>query len=327
MTLSLKSSIKFLFSLSLIGLSSFSFADGWDPDSQASASGSIANTRHNLTLSYSSGFIGTMDQARNNYGEICIYCHTPHGANKQIAAPLWNRTINAGNYTIYDKETTLGLAGRLGLPGPGSLTCLSCHDGTIAIDSILNMPGSGGVGNDETGTANTTFLDTWNQPGLSVHARMGNAAGAGGSVETGTCSDPACHATKGGARADFRVFVLGTDLRDDHVVGIQFPTAFGAGIDFNEPDVTIPGKWAFFDTNGNNFADKNEVRLYDSGDGPEVECASCHDPHGIPSNGPGTRFNPSFLRINNGIGGASNAGTAGITSDGPSALCLTCHAK
>ena len=234
-----------------------------------------------------------MDQARNNYGEVCVYCHTPHGANSQIAAPLWNRTVNPGNYTIYDRETTLGLAGRIGLPGPSSLTCLSCHDGTISIDSILNMPGSGGYGNNELGTANTAFLDQWPQATPSLHSVMGDPAGAGGSVAPGTCTDAACHATAGGARADFRAFVLGTDLRDDHVVGIRFPTTFNDGVDYNQPDITVPGKWAYFDTNGNNFADKNEVRLYDSGEGPEVECASCHDPHGIPSNGPGTRFNPS----------------------------------
>ena len=272
-----------------------------------------------------------MDLARNNYGEVCVYCHTPHGANQQIAAPLWNRTVNPGNYTIYDRETTLGLAGRLSLPGPGSLTCLSCHDGTIAIDSILNMPGSGGYGNNEIGTSDSAFLDQWSatgKPGPSGnHMTMGNPAGAGGSVDDTTCSASACHASGAGARADFRAFVLGTDLRDDHVVGIQFPTSFGPGIDYNEPDIMIPGKWAYFDTNGNNYAEKNEVRLYDSGEGPEVECASCHDPHGVPSNGPGTRFNPSFLRVNNGIADTSTAGTAGLTSDGPSALCLTCHAK
>lgn len=67
-------------------------------------------------------------------------------------------------------------------------------------------------------------------------------------------------------------------------------------MDFNEPDVSVSGKWAFFDTNGNNFADTNEIRLYDSGGGYEVECASCHDPHGVPSGGQGSRFSPSFLR-------------------------------
>ncbi len=327
--MSLKITSQIALSISLAGISVFTLADGWDPDSRATNIGSIANTRHNLTLSYNKDAGGQgliMDFARNDYGAICVYCHTPHGANKQINAPLWNRTVNPGNYTIYDKETTLGLAGRIGLPGPGSLTCLSCHDGTIAIDSILNMPGSAGYGNNELGTSDQNFLNSWSaagKPGPSTtHFTMGDPAGAANSVADNTCANSACHASKGGARADFRVFVLGTDLRDDHVVGIRFPTTFGPGIDFNEPDITIPGKWAFYDTNGSGFAEKNEVRLYDSGEGPEVECASCHDPHGIPSNGPGTKFNPSFLRVNN-----SGVNADGVIGDGPSALCLTCHAK
>jgi len=312
------------------GIGALAFADGWDPNTAASNIGSIINTRHNLTLSYNTGGFGgaSMDQARNNYGQVCVYCHTPHGANKQIAAPLWNRTVNPGDYTIYDRPTTIGLEGRLNLPGPSSLTCLSCHDGTIAIDSILNMPGSGRYGNNETGTSDMAFLDNWrNESGVAVvtHATLGNAAGAGNSVEPNTCTDANCHGspnTGGGARADFRLFVLGTDLRDDHVVGITFPTTFGPGIDYNEPEIKIPGRWAFFDSNGSGYAEKYEVRLYDSGAGPAVECASCHDPHGIPSdnNNTNSEFIPSFLRISN-----SAANSDGI--GGPSGLCLTCHAK
>ena len=154
--MAIKTTTKLVLGMGLLGFGATAFADGWDPTSQASAIGSIANTRHNLTVSYNS--LGqVMDLARNNYGAICVYCHTPHGANGQIQAPLWNRTINPGNYTIYDKPTTLMRP--IGLPGPNSLTCLSCHDGTIAIDSVLNMPGSGGYGNNEVGTSNMAFLD------------------------------------------------------------------------------------------------------------------------------------------------------------------------
>lgn len=311
------------------------FGDGWDPGSSATAIGSIANTRHNLTVSYNpNGFF--MDTVRNNYGEVCIYCHTPHGANTQIAAPLWNRTINNSAYTIYDKPTTLMRP--IGQPGPNSLTCLSCHDGTITIDSILNMPGSGlapGTGtssNNSTGTANTAFLNRWAQntvglPAATAHFTLGPEL-AQGNVD-GTCAF--CHDKVQGSVDAYSAFMLGTDLRNDHPVGVQFPDTFGPGIDFNEPDVKIPNRMAYFDGNGNGHADSDEVRLYDTGDGYEVECASCHDPHGVPSggSGTGTRFNPSFLRVNNGIVTTveNAAGTSGITSNGPSALCLTCHAK
>ncbi|MCF6337263.1 MAG: cytochrome c3 family protein [Gammaproteobacteria bacterium] len=306
----------------MAGIGTAAFADGWDPNSKATNIGSITNTRHNLTLDYlNAGGPTPMDFARNNYTEVCVYCHTPHGANSQINAPLWNRTVNPGNYTVYDRPTTLGLEGRMNLPGPSSLTCLSCHDGTIAIDSILNMPGSGGYGNNELGTADTTFLDTW--PAMAGRdGTVGNHFTLGGELGSGDLNSTCglCHSTAGSLIPDFRLFMLGTDLRNDHVVGITYPTTFGPGIDYNEPEVIIPNKWSFFDSNGNNFAEKDEVRLYDSGNGPAVECASCHDPHGIPSNGPGTEFIPSFLRISN-----STPNNDGI--GGPSGLCLTCHAK
>ena len=113
-------------------------ADGWDPDSAASAMGSIANTRHNLTQSFLADRAGIMNIARNDYGEVCVYCHTPHGASTLSTAPLWNRTMNTGLYQVYDKIRTLNQP--IGQPGVNSLTCLSCHDGTIAIDSVINMP-------------------------------------------------------------------------------------------------------------------------------------------------------------------------------------------
>ena len=323
--MSLKITPRVVLSIGLVGIGmtgivAVAFADGWDPNSKATNIGSIANTRHDLSLSYNLPANAFMNAARNNYGEVCVYCHTPHGGNRQIDAPLWNRTVNPGNYTIYDRPTTIGLTDRIDLPGPSSLTCLSCHDGTIAIDSILNMPGSGGYGNNEVGTANLSFLDNWPSRGgagtIGNHFTLGPELGDGNL--NSTCGF--CHGSPNAVIPDFRLFMLGTDLRNDHVVGITYPTAFGPGIDYNEPEVTIPDKWAFFDDNGNGFAEKNEVRLYDSGAGPAVECASCHDPHGIPSNGPGTEFIPSFLRVSNSTPNDSGIG-------GPSGLCLTCHAK
>jgi len=308
-----------------------SIGDGWDPLSKATTIGSIENTRHNLSVSYNETGRAVMGAiARNDYGEVCIYCHTPHGANKQISAPLWNRTVNnSGSYTIYDKPTTLMRP--IGQPGPNSLTCLSCHDGTIAIDSILNMPGSGleptnsGLSNNETNTWNEAFLDSWINNPLALPAPDGHFK-MGRDPADGFCT--LCHNSDptDSAMANFTVFTIETDLRDDHPIGVQFPTTFGPGIDFNPPTAGQSTNMPFFDLDGDNHADPNEVRLYNTGQGPEVECASCHDPHGVPSNGPGSRFNPSFLRVNNGIVN-THAGSVGITSSGPSALCLTCHAK
>jgi len=312
----------------MLGIGAVALADGWDPTSKASNIGSISNTRHNLTIEYSPNFRPIMGAFRNDYGEVCVYCHTPHGANTQINAPLWNRTVtDTGSYSIYDRPTTLGLEGRMNLPGPSSLTCLSCHDGTIAIDSVLNMPGSGlaagnsNLSNVQVGTSDDAFLDTWaTVPGnlgpTGTHAVLGEELGR----SDNGCS--LCHrAALQGAIPDYSAFMLGTDLRNDHVIGITYPTSFNAGIDYNEPNMKVPGKWAVFDSNGNGFAEKYEVRLYDSGNGAAVECASCHDPHGIPSdNGAISEFIPSFLRISNSTPNGNNIG-------GPSGLCLTCHTK
>ncbi len=335
--------------LGMLILTGGAFADGWDPKSNANSkprdpianTGGVGDTRHNMTMNYlrygGSNDVGAdMDEYRNDYGAVCVYCHTPHGANTQIDAPLWNRTVAPDSvYEPYDRPTTLMRP--MSVPGPTSLTCLSCHDGTIAIDSVLNMPGSGRnpMNNSQNASraaaSNMDFLNQWAiaYPGTGAsgkHATLG--PDLGNSEISDTCAG--CHNNSIFELESFRAFMIGTDLRNDHPVGVLYPDAAGveAGF-FNEPNVKLPGNMAFFDTNGNNRADLDEVRLYDSGEGYEVECASCHDPHGVPSGGSdtNTRFSPSFLRINNGIGDESHDGNINIVSNGPSALCLTCHTK
>ncbi|HWP13300.1 MAG TPA: cytochrome c3 family protein [Ramlibacter sp.] len=281
-----------------------------DLTSKFSNRGSIANTRHNLTQRQGSGGGPSgqvMDPYRNDYGEVCVYCHTPHAANTGVALPLWNRTIKTTTYTTYAALGTSTLTQQVTQPGPNSLACLSCHDGQVAVDSVINMPGSGGYDAAQAGTQNNTFLNAWTNPrgtDATVHIGLNPIASQG-------CL--ACHSSGAGivgaGATDFTVFVIGTDLRNDHPVGVRFPTV-GPGVDFNPPTATRSGlRW--FDTDGDARPDTNEVRVYDSGDGFAVECASCHDPHGVPSGGAGSLFNPSFLRV-------SNAG---------SELCLTCHIK
>ena len=295
-------------------------ADGWDPPgspgygvpyTRASNIGSIANTRHNLTQSFIPGGWGNwMDYARNNYGEVCVYCHTPHGANSTINAPLWNRTNLSNTYTLYNVPLTSGQTPTQ--PGMNSLTCLSCHDGTVAIDSIINMPGSGGYSASQQTSQNNAFLDTWDNSwtGSGVepvdHGVIWNAASG---YMTGSYNCNRCH--ENGNVWDipaFEIFYIGTDLTNDHPVGVQLPNT--ATFDFNPPTAT-KGNLKFYDTNANGRADTTEIRFYNTGGGYEVECASCHDPHGAPSAGQGSLLIPSFLRV-------SNSG---------SALCLTCHVK
>lgn len=91
--------------------------------------GSIVNTPHNL----SSTGPGTIKST--NKDEICIFCHAPHKARRDIPY-LWNREDSTVNYTPYQSST---LYAKVGQPSGASKKCLSCHDGTIALGSLLSL--------------------------------------------------------------------------------------------------------------------------------------------------------------------------------------------
>lgn len=67
--------------------------------------------------------------------EICIVCHTPHNANTTVTnAPLWNHSLSAvASYTAYSSATMNSVAGA---PDGSSKLCLSCHDGTVALENF-----------------------------------------------------------------------------------------------------------------------------------------------------------------------------------------------
>jgi len=73
-------------------------------------------------------------------GKICIVCHTPHNADPAVKAPLWNHEVTTENFSIYN-STTID-ATDLGQPSGISLACLSCHDGTVALDSFGGASGT-----------------------------------------------------------------------------------------------------------------------------------------------------------------------------------------
>lgn len=180
--------------------------------------------------------------------EVCVYCHTPHKSN-QVAGYLWNKNLGAA-------PTRDGAA----LPyynRGASGTCLSCHDGTIGIDSVLNF--NGGPGEWANGTA-TGFSATWEMlPSNPVY--------------------------------------IGSDLSDDHEIGVAYPTAGQAGR-FNP---TVEGWFTpYLPVNG---ARGIPVFAQPGTSNYTVECSSCHTPHN-PANG-------MFLR---------NPNTN-------SQVCLACHIK
>jgi predicted CXXCH cytochrome family protein len=249
------------------------------------AFGGIFNTKHNLSA------LG-LNAASNTSGtkEICVFCHTPHGADANAAVPIWNRHLIPSGFETYDQLGTTTLHGSIEPVGSVSLACLSCHDGTQAMDSLINEPGSG-----------------VQVPGFHNGRWSGQA-----------------RSTEGRIAMPNTITDLGKDLTNDHPIGIQFagggyslsnPGGPGANKDFNEASSEILGTsrvWWVNTPIGTPGFDRTDIKLYTrvatrgaypGEPQPYVECASCHDPH--------VDKNPTFLRIN----------PAG------SAVCLTCHNK
>jgi hypothetical protein len=227
--------------------------------------------------------------------DTCVFCHTPHAAaGGQV--PLWNKALpTATTFNPYSSSTldAASIASADIVGGP-SLACLSCHDGTGAVDNVINAAGSGaGTG----GSAGYTFSSA-------------------GTVIDGTNSI-----------TDTRVSVIGADLSDDHPISVQYAGGtygtVGAG---GDPDFTVPKDnggagadkrwWVDTEAVANNTREKTDMILYTRNIvaagtyEPFVECATCHDPH----NGFGQATDPTsqmFLRIAN----------------DSSAVCTACHTK
>ena len=81
----------------------------------------------------------------NGNNEICVVCHTPHNAVSPQDGPLWNRALTTSTFTLYAPNTTPGsdIQGTgFNQPTGVSRLCLSCHDGTIAIDAFGGQTGT-----------------------------------------------------------------------------------------------------------------------------------------------------------------------------------------
>ena len=253
----------------------------------APALAGISTTKHNL------GSAGTGDNKFGATAEICVFCHTPHGADTSAAVPLWNRALAVpSTYTTYNSLGTSSLDGVTAPVGSVSLACLSCHDGAQAMNVMINQPGSNGYV-----AAGSAMSGTWTGNGTL------NVANS--------------------------ITSMGKDLQNDHPIGIQYgggmtgnlaypKNAVADSTGFKDKDfkgiqwADLNGKDVWWvDTTGGtaNTREKTDMQLYTrtvtgtTGNQALVECASCHDPH--------SSVNATFLRISN----------------ASSAVCLACHIK
>ena len=262
---------------------------------EAAAAGNISNTKHNLSAVRSGTSWGSTQfssgtgdiYAQTGSDQICVFCHTPHGGSAINDAPLWNREMkSSGQYSAY---TMVG-ANSTGTAAVGgmALACLSCHDGTQAMDAMLNGPG---FGNDATG-GTRSFL-----PDGTTNYTWSNTEGP----------------TMSGNGAP----LIGTDLKNDHPIGmkycgggavsgaggIQAPSGTCSDPDFMEA-TGVAGNNKSYVLGGSTASGDLNLKLYgtDVANGL-VQCGTCHDPH------------------------LDNARTFLRQPAAGSRICLTCHTK
>jgi hypothetical protein len=158
--------------------------------------GSVVGSRHDLSTA------GTP--------EVCEFCHTPHNANTNLQAPLWNRAETTQTFALYGSPT-MNMPGAQ--PGMASRLCLSCHDGVNASTVVHGNTVS--TKHDLVKPPNHPAPDMTSEPNCER-----------------------CHSDMYSGRR--RTLVLGTDLSNDHPIAISYPTQ-AQDADFNAPPDPLRG--------------------------------------------------------------------------------------
>ena len=269
----------------------------------------VSNTKHNFSATATPTLpTGTTRTVKaTSQSEVCIFCHTPHYAGVDGATdsllPLWNHEATVAPYTPYNATVSNTLSGTPGVPGTSSKMCLSCHDGTVAVGSVL------AVGNSVNITAGT--------PGAGVTGITPTTITMDG-TNAGMIPDGS------GATTGF-TSNLGTDLTNDHPIAFDYnaalATADGEIVDPGDVSVTgiigtrVGRKAAGLGATSSRFAAPLEAG--------KMECVTCHDPH-IRGTGTDEDRNIKFLRLNRFQQAQPVDNTFTIASD---IGCMSCHRK
>lgn len=190
----------------------------------AASTVNITNSRHNLGTKNTIGTNHTPDVLSTGVGpdgnkvvigtnQICVFCHTPHGFNTTQSGPLWNRTVkSSAAYTTYNAVSAGNISSTFDADAPSigtvSLACLSCHDGTQAMDTMINGPGSGNFAAGGGSTSGVSNGYTW-----SLFGQMSDT-GTGTASPTNSVLIP--------TDASARGILIGTDLSNDHPISMQY---------------------------------------------------------------------------------------------------------
>ena len=124
--------------------------------STASFAQTIVASKHDLSTG------GGITDKSTNESQVCIFCHTPH--QKTITAtPLWNKILSGqASYGVYTSSSLNAVPTNIGGSTSVSNLCLSCHDGTVAVNSLDNKSsiGTPSMGNGEELNASFQISNT-----------------------------------------------------------------------------------------------------------------------------------------------------------------------
>lgn len=98
------------------------------------AAGGVAGSPHDFSISTNT-HNGVSFGAWNTRQGLCSPCHAAHHTDEQQLVPLWVHATTAGPFTPYDSPT---MQATVGQPDKESLACLSCHDGTVALNQSIS---------------------------------------------------------------------------------------------------------------------------------------------------------------------------------------------
>ncbi|HWQ92363.1 MAG TPA: hypothetical protein VN673_11875 [Clostridia bacterium] len=103
-------------------------------------------------------FSNVTNNTWNTRSGVCSPCHAAHHTDPQQVVPLWVHATSTAAFQMYSSPTMDAAVSTTG-PTGSSLACLSCHDGTVAINASISS----------SAPASPVFIDEAAQIGPDLH--------------------------------------------------------------------------------------------------------------------------------------------------------------
>ena len=212
-----------------VGLFFVSNAMAYTPPGAYAPGNGINGTVHDLATVHN-GMNYIASPADGTLNRICIFCHAPHNTYRLSTAtggagplapaafdylPLWNHNLSGfdTSFSMYDNGPGAPQSGSKAsqamlngmTPGSTSLLCLSCHDGTIAV----NQYGNGDQISTSVSSGASTILLSYQ---IGKDKYLGNHHPIGFSYDDASSGDPEIR------NADAAMLTPATFVRD-HLYG------------------------------------------------------------------------------------------------------------